>query len=68
MAICGTIIFFVAIRGTIIFFVAIRGEIIFFVAICGFTFELGLPQQSEIEYQPFFLDSPPFRGTMACQV
>jgi hypothetical protein len=51
--------------------VAIRGTIIFFVAIGGLytaawhspsqrsTFERGLPQQSEIQYQPFYNGSAP---------
>jgi hypothetical protein len=58
-----------AIRGMKISFVAIRGTIIFFMAISGlntavchgprYTFESGLPQKIEIQYQPFYIDSPP---------
>jgi hypothetical protein len=61
-----------AIRNIIIFFMAIRSMIIFFVAIRGlntmvcygprYTFERGLPQHSEIQYQPFYIDSPPVHG------
>jgi hypothetical protein len=62
VAIRGTIIFFLAICGTIIFFVAIRG---LNTAVCHYlwcTFELGLSQQSEIQYQPVYNDSPTVRG------
>jgi hypothetical protein len=65
----------VAIRGTNIFVVAIRVTIFFFVAIRGlntatyhctrYTFDRGLSQQSEIQYQPFYIDSPPVRGVVS---
>jgi hypothetical protein len=48
VAICGTIIFFVTIRclNTVVFHDS------------RYIFECGLPQQSEIQYQPFNIDSP----------
>jgi hypothetical protein len=55
----------VAIRGTNIFLLAIRG---LNTANCHnprYTFERGLPQQSEIQYPPFYIDSPPVRGAVS---
>jgi hypothetical protein len=53
-----------AIRGTIVFFMAIRS---LNTAVCRgqrYTFEQGLPQQNEIQYQPFYINSPPVRGAL----
>jgi hypothetical protein len=55
----------VAIHGTNIFFLAIRG---LNTVVCHnpqYTFEPGLPQLSEIQYPPFFIDRPPVRGAVS---
>jgi hypothetical protein len=55
----------VAIRGTNIFFLAIRG---LNTTVCHnpqYTFERGLPQQSEIQYPPFYIDRPPVPGAVS---
>jgi hypothetical protein len=59
------IIFLIAFRGMIIFFVAIRG--LNTTACHGqrYTLEGGLPQQSEIHYMAFYIDSPPIRGAVS---
>jgi hypothetical protein len=55
----------VAIRGAIIFSVTIRGLI---TAVCHgqrYTFERFLPQQNEIQFQPFYIGSPLVRGALS---
>jgi hypothetical protein len=54
-----------ALKGMNIFLLAIRGQN---TAVCHdprYTFERGLPQQSEIQYPSFYIDSPPVRGAQS---
>jgi hypothetical protein len=48
----------VTLRGAIIFFLAIRGQNTTVCHGLRYTFERGLPQQSEIQHQTFYIDSP----------
>jgi hypothetical protein len=55
----------VVIRGTNIFFLAIR---ILNTTVCHnpwYTIERGLPQRSEIQYPPFYIDRPHVRGAVS---